>query len=75
MLTFYEWKSRGSVTEAILILIFVAWGLRKEHIFMTFFVCVSLPVFFLGGGGGKTSTNSAPEKKFRTSKGQTSMIY
>ena len=50
MLTFYEWKSRGSVTQllgqAILILTFVAWGLRIEHIFMTFFVCVSLPVFF-----------------------------
>ena len=26
---------------------------------MTFFVCVSVLVFFLGGGGGKTSTNSA----------------
>ena len=38
MLTFYEWKSCGSVTQllgqAILILIFfVAWGLRIEHIF------------------------------------------
>ena len=45
MLTFYEWTSRGSVTQlldqAILILIFVAWGLRIEHTFMTFFVCVS----------------------------------
>ena len=24
---------------------FVAWGLRIENIFMTFFVCVFLPVF------------------------------
>ena len=31
--------------------------LRKEHIFLTFFVCVSLPVFL-----GKTWTNPAPEQ-------------
>ena len=61
MLTFYEWKSRDSITQllghAILILFFfVAWGLRIEHIFMTFIVCISFTVF-----RGKTSKKSAPE--------------
>ena len=49
MLTFYEWKSHGSITQllgqAILMLFIVAWGLSKEHIFMKLFVRVSLPVF------------------------------
>ena len=52
-------KSRGSVThlfgQAILILIFVAWCLRIEHIFMTSF-CVCFFARFLGIRPLHTST-------------------
>ena len=62
MLTFYEWKSRGSVTQllgqAILILIFCSLGSKNrthcDHVFCIYFFA---RIFFC-----KTSTNSASEQ-------------
>ena len=50
MLTFYEWKSHGSIAQLLGQLFkycfFIAWGLKIEHIFMTFF-CVCFFARFL----------------------------
>ena len=61
MLTFNEWKSRGSVTQllghAILILIFCSLRFyNRTHFYDVFCVC------FFAHFLGKTSTNSAPEQ-------------